>query len=206
MIETWTVPGGIHLDIGSDHGGLLRRLLIDGHVQQGIAVEVNLTPYQNSLRALKHHNADVRLGNGLTVIAAGEMQSLSIAGMGGRTMTKILDAHPERVCPWLFLQPNKDWARVRRWAYESHFHLVQENLTPRLFVLLAFRMENSRDPIYNNLPLEAAFEFGPRLLGAADAILKSRLLEEREYFRPLANLNPEAANRLRLIEQALEVF
>lgn len=203
LIRKWTSIGGTHVDIGSDHGGLLKHLCSNGHVSQGIAVENKVTPYQNSLRALENVNVDVRYGNGLDVIAAGEMQSLSISGMGGRSMKQIFERHPDRICGWLFLQPNKDWNLVREWAYAAKFHLVQEVLTPKLFVLLVLRHADSLDPIYNSLPLEAAFEFGPHLIKERDQYLHTRLIEEREYFRPLAALNPKAASRLQLIETAL---
>ena len=203
LIQRWTKKGGVHLDIGSDHGGLLFRLFQNQHLHRAIAVEKNETPYRNSIEALSEVPVDVRLGDGLDEVQSGEMHSLSASGIGGRTICRILDSHPDRICDWLFFQPNKDVDLVRRWAFKAHFHLVEEVLTERLFTLLVFRREQQPDGSYDRLPLEPAFHFGPHLIKERNPVLERRLVEEREYYRPLAEFGEEASKRLNLIEGAL---
>ncbi|MEM7475718.1 MAG: class I SAM-dependent methyltransferase [Planctomycetota bacterium] len=206
MICEWTPRGSVHLDIGSDHGGLLQELLRRSHVARGIAVEINEQPFQNSCQQLAGSPVDVRRGDGLQVVASGEMESLSISGMGGRTMTQVLSTGEEKLCDALFLQPNKDVHRVRQWAYERRWQLVEERLTHDLFVLLAFCRSNEMDPVYEGIPAEVAFHFGPRLLREQCPVLRARLEEESSYYMALASVSESARARCTLLDHALSAF
>ena len=71
-----------HADIGADHALLPRYLLISGRAQRVVVVEKHPGPYERSRQALAGYPAEVRLGDGLSALAAGEVDSLSISGMG----------------------------------------------------------------------------------------------------------------------------
>ena len=197
-----------HADIGSDHGLLLRYLLESKIVYRGIAGELRSTPLANSKRQLRDLPCDVRHGNGLEVLRPGEVSSLSISGMGDQTILSILSNHPACLPKWLFLQPNKGIGAVRKWAYESGFHLKTEIWTKKDFQLLAFQKADWRDPAYarfaeNDDLLETSQVFGPVFLQQRHASLLKRLQAESRYYEVLPKLGVISKHRLRLIHIAL---
>ena len=71
---------------------------------------------------------DVRKGDGLGVLAPGEADAVVIAGMGGATITDILDAGEDRLegVGVLLLQPNVGARDVRRWLHDHGWFLRDE--------------------------------------------------------------------------------
>ena len=196
-----------HIDIGSDHGGLLVTLLRQGHIKYGIAVEDKQTPYNNSVRALRGLPAEVRFGDGLDPIQPGDACSLSICGMGAEHMQDILMAHPDRVPPRVVLQVFHKSEILRKWALENNFHLVDDLRTAgkRSFTIMSFVQSNDvDDPAYANLDREAAFLFGPFALTRPDPKFDDRLQDEEAWWRKRDRLTPSSAKRLRLIRSVMK--
>ena len=174
-----------HADIGSDHGGLLVELLDCGRIEFGIAIENNLQPFENSQRALSGLAAEVRLGDGLGVLSRGEVDSISICGMGAKTMLRILDAHPDRLPDKVVLQPNRHAEFVRGWGLSNGFHLQQEFVSRGHwpYAILCFARGGldvnqlpKPDVAYNGLDRDAALLFGPHELRRDGPMLESQLL------------------------------
>ncbi len=121
-------------DIGTDHGFLPVYLW-----EKGICPHVIMTDVSDgSLDKAKancsrlHPDAsfDFRLGDGLTVLEAGEVDTVVLAGMGGILMTQILEADMEKT--WslkkLILQPRNNVGRLRHWLYNHCFSVTNEQL------------------------------------------------------------------------------
>ena len=196
-----------HIDIGSDHGGLLVTLLNQGHIKYGIAVEDKQTPYDNSVRALAGLPAEVRFGDGLEPIEVGEACSLSICGMGAEHMQDILVAHPDRIPPRVILQVFHKSEILRKWALENCFHLVDDHRTAgkRSFTIMSFvKSKDTNDPAYVNLNREAALLFGPFALNRQDEQFDDRLRREEAWWRRLDRLTPSSAKRLQLIRSVMD--
>ena len=139
------MQGPVAADIGSDHAYLPAYLLRSGRVQRMIVVEKNLAPFQRSRQALRRlSSADVRLGDGLGPIAAGEIDSLSMSGYGAALMVKILAAHPERVPPLVVAQCNDEPEPLRRWALQNGYRIRAEKLIEGRFPILALLRACSR--------------------------------------------------------------
>ncbi len=197
----------VHADIGSDHGHLLKALLTSGRIERGIAVEINQRPLENSRSTLTGLTADVRLADGLEGLSAGEADSLSICGMGGELMARILQTHPDRVPPDLVLQPNRRPDAVRRWALQAGFHLVDEQLVVgRLrYVVMRFRLDrSSADPAYDLVDREAALLFGPLLIKRWEAGFQDILVEEYQYLMRLDQRTDDSAQRLSALSKLLD--
>lgn len=194
-----------HADIGSDHAYLLRALLATGRIQHAIAIENKRQPHRHSLQTLEGCSADVRLADGLAGLRAGEVDSLSICGMGGKLMRKILDAAPERLPPQMFLQPNDDPETVRRWASNAGYHLIDEQTARGHWVYVVLQLERRPgiDPAYVGTDLEAAVRFGPHLICRWDRTLEQRLREEQAYWRSFERLTTDALERLACIDRLL---
>jgi len=197
-----------HADIGSDHGGLLRRLLTSGKIQRGIAIENKRQPYHNSCRTLAHLNAEVRFGSGLAVLAPGEVQSLSICGMGAESIVKILRAFPERLPDRLVLQPNRQPELIRRWALRRRFHLTDEQIVRGHwpYTILSLRSaKESDDPAYHGVEPDVGLLLGPLIVKRADPQWQDQLREEERYLSQFARLGHASAERLTLIRGVLAV-
>ncbi len=211
-----------HLDIGTDHAFLLSFLLQNHHIDSGIAVELRKSPHQISQQALQGLPAEVRLGDGLSVVVAGESDSLSICGMGGHSIIKILRRFPERLPALMVLQPNRDIRAVREWGLACGHLLVDECLTSDGYFILAYLRSEStgahpRDPAYTTVKTESPINampvtqvdpielnFGPWLLRRRDPHLQTWLRKRAQPLRALPGLNPPSHEQLRLVELALE--
>ncbi|ULL17635.1 tRNA (adenine-N(1))-methyltransferase [Paenibacillus sp. H1-7] len=132
MIANQVPEGSRVADIGSDHALLPTYLAQKGRIAKGIAGEVNPGPYQAASRQIREarltDTIDVRLGNGLEVISAGEVDVITIAGMGGALIASILEAGKEKLpgVSRLVLQPNVGEAMVRQWLLDHQWVLAEE--------------------------------------------------------------------------------
>ncbi|TWU43151.1 tRNA (adenine(22)-N(1))-methyltransferase [Novipirellula aureliae] len=195
-----------HVDIGSDHGHLLKALLAAGRIDYGIAIENKRVPFQNSTKTLRGMKADVRFADGLSGLQVDEADSLSICGMGGESMVKILAFHPDRVPKLVILQPNRRADLVRRWAMQNGYALIDEQIAVGhwRYVILRFEKNDSaRDACYESVDFEAALLFGPHLIERWQTEFVVGLQEEYSYLKQLKPIAGNAKKRLDAIERIL---
>jgi len=193
----------VHADIGSDHAHLLKALLASGRIERGIAVENKLQPFYNSQATLVGYNSEIRFGDGLEVLKAGEADSVSVCGMGGPRIVQILSAFPDRVPPQVVVQPNTRADIVREWGLDSGYHLVDEQIAHGHwpYQILSFsRRGDCPDSAYAGLDRNAALQFGPWVIRQSSSDFLARLHEERDYLRGLKHLEPNSQLRLEAIE------
>ncbi|WP_303973410.1 tRNA (adenine(22)-N(1))-methyltransferase TrmK [Streptococcus merionis] len=128
------VPQGARLlDVGSDHAYLPLYLMAKGQISFAIAGEVVAGPYQSALahvsRSAFAKSIEVRLADGLSAMTpADEIDTIVIAGMGGRLISRILGngcAGLEQVRR-LILQPNNSEDEVRSWLQQNGYALIAE--------------------------------------------------------------------------------
>jgi len=125
-------PGSRLADIGSDHALLPVAAVESGAAIQAIAGEVNQGPYDAALKQVLESGMkdviSVRRGDGLDVLAAGEADVITIAGMGGGLIASILDRGIDKLAGVrrLVLQPNVGEDILRKWLYSHHWVLVEE--------------------------------------------------------------------------------
>lgn len=196
-----------HVDVGADHGQLLQTLLAEDQIQRGIAVENKQQPFRNCCAALVGLNAEVRFGDGLSVVKSGEADCLSICGMGAEAIVRILQADESRVPPRLVLQPNRQPELVREWGRVTGFHLVEEQVVHDrwTYTILTMQRDGNRcaDPAYEQADLEAALLFGPLLIKRRDPELLRQLQEEEERWSQISLLGEKQQQRLAIIRQLL---
>jgi tRNA (adenine22-N1)-methyltransferase len=140
------LPASRIADVGTDHGLLPVRLLLAGRVSFAVATE-RTEPRLASARRLaaKHGLAglDLRAGEGLEPLRAEDLlEVLVLAGMGGRSIRRILE--PARLAalgpPRLVLQPQTCRDEVRRHLDEIGFLLDGERVVEdrgRRYVVLS---------------------------------------------------------------------
>lgn len=199
-----------HADIGSDHALLPRYLLQSGQVERVIVVEKTMGPAENARRALKGLNAEVRMGNGLGPLGVGEVDSLSITGMGARRMVKILSAQPEKLPAQLVLQPNDSAEPLRGWARENGFHLCEEELVEGFwyFTVLNLKRQSGPDPAYKGVPLMAALRYGPLLIKRKRPLLIRQLKQTQLHLaKQVRRRDTEVwQSEFKMVEQVLKLL
>ncbi|TGE32573.1 class I SAM-dependent methyltransferase [Desulfosporosinus sp. Sb-LF] len=151
------VPEGAKLgDIGTDHAYLPIVLYETQRISKAVAVDVHEGPYQSALNAVKSRDLaaviDVRFGDGLIPLERGEVDVLTLAGMGGKTMLDILSSRPdvlENVTD-LILQPQGAEGAVRLALLENGWRLKAERLVEeedRIYVVMAFSRNEGWDKV-----------------------------------------------------------
>ena len=135
LVASFVPQGAILLDVGSDHAYLPIELVEKGQIKGAIAGEVVEGPYQSAVKNVEAHGLkekiQVRLANGLAAFEeADQVSVITIAGMGGRLIARILEegldklAYVER----LILQPNNREDDLRIWLQDNGFQIVAENI------------------------------------------------------------------------------
>lgn len=128
------IPQGAHLvDVGTDHGYLPVWLLVNGQIEDAIAADLRAGPLERARRTARQYGQSekisFRLCDGLSDISADEVDTISIAGMGGETIVAILKAAPwTKEGKLLFLQPMTGAPQLRQWLQEHEYTIVRENL------------------------------------------------------------------------------
>jgi tRNA (adenine22-N1)-methyltransferase len=185
------VPLGSKLaDIGSDHALLPVYLAQYGLIDSAIAGELNAGPYAAALKQVEDADLkfyiEVRQGDGLEVIDSGEVDVITIAGMGGQLIVQILMQGIAKLdqVQRLILQPNVGEEAVRRWLMEQGWFLSGEQIIQEdgktYEVLIADRLEHAADlnlALYQERQIaglkiksERLLAMGPYLLTQADPI------------------------------------
>lgn len=149
------VPKGANLgDIGTDHAYLPIALYETQQISKAVAVDVHEGPYQSALAAVKVRHLDtvidVRFGDGLRPLESGEVNVLTLAGMGGRTMLDILSARPDVLesVHDLILQPQGSESALRLALLGDGWRLKAERLVEedgRIYVVMAYSKDNGWD-------------------------------------------------------------
>ena len=130
-IKNFVRAGSRVADIGADHGYLSIELIKSGISPKIIATEKNIYPFEAlNKNILGFNDIEARLGDGLKIISAGEVDTICIAGMGGALIEKILNESPEVVSSarQLILQPMNGAKKIRTWLAENNWIIADEDL------------------------------------------------------------------------------
>lgn len=180
------VPKGARMaDIGSDHAYLPAHLALNHQIEYAVAGEVVKGPYENAAHEINQLGlTDViqpRLADGLAAIhPADHVDTITIAGMGGTLIAKILDADQSKLSgvKRLVLQPNVGGERVREWLLANRWQIMAEEVLEEddhIYEIIV--AEPSIVPFtYNDRELK----FGPFLLEQDQPAFRKEWLAELE--------------------------
>jgi tRNA (adenine22-N1)-methyltransferase len=196
------------VDVGTDHGLLPRYLIDEKIVDRVIAIEKNSVPLENCRRALRGRNADIRFGDGLAVYDRGECETLSLCGLGHRTIVSVLSKWRDRLPDQIVVQPNDSPESIRRWAFQNEYQLADERMVRGFWRYTILRLERTavKDPIYAGEIEDIQFRFGPRLLSRGCPILLDELEHLRTSFEYLIRNAAPRESELRFVERAIDVW
>jgi len=202
------IPKGARVtDIGTDHAYLPVYLVESGICSRIIATDISAGPLVSARRNINGHNLgkkiELRQGDGLEVLKPGEVDVITITGLGGSTIVKMLEESPGVLdeVKRLILQPMGDEGPLRIWLTTHGWRIVDEKLVKeggKLYVIVV--AEPGREEIKDPLLLE----IGPLLVEKRDPLLKVYLAElEGKYLDILEGL---AKSRRRSIASKAEFY
>ena len=173
-------------DVGSDHAYLPVWLVRQGKADYVVAGEIMPGPLEAARRTVDEaalaDRIAVRLGDGLTVLEAGEVDAVIIAGMGGASIRGILDRSPQITggLSRLICQPMVGAAGLRLWLFKHGWLIVAEELVQddgRLYEVLA------AEPGAAELPDPLLLEVGPLLWRNRHPLLPQQLERLLKQYR-----------------------
>ncbi|EGQ27674.1 MULTISPECIES: tRNA (adenine(22)-N(1))-methyltransferase TrmK [Sporosarcina] len=209
MVARFVPKNTVLADIGSDHAYLPCYLMNKGVIQRAIAGEVVKGPFESAKRNVQANGfadrIEVRLANGLLAIEdADEVETVTIAGMGGTLITSILEAGKERLrhVKRIIAQPNLHAIAIRQWAIENGFQLVDEEILEedgKIYEILVLERGSAE---YSPTDLL----LGPILRQKSSPVFRAKWEREtREWVRVLEALDKaEQTNEIRLKKQSIQ--
>ncbi len=128
------VPRGSRVaDIGTDHAQLAIELIKSGRASKVIAADKNEGPLDAARKNISDAGLDdrieTRLGDGLKILRADEVDVICIAGMGGALIAEILSAGVPLSVERLILQPMNVGDRLRQWLELNGWLVIDEDLS-----------------------------------------------------------------------------
>lgn len=125
------------LDIGCDHGLVIKEALDNNYIKQGIASDINVGPLNSAKTNLKGYPVKFVLSDGFLNIND-NYDGVVIAGMGAHLICNILKNAPKDENITYILQPNGRYEILRKYLSENNFKIVNEILVyeKRYYVVL----------------------------------------------------------------------
>lgn len=178
-------------DIGTDHAYLPIELVKNGRINFAVASDIARGPLRNAqadiTRAGLQKQIHLRLGPGLTTVKEKDrINTVVIAGMGGKLITEILNEGwlREQRFPVLVLQANVAQPLVRSWLMVHNYHIQQEKLLREAghnYELLRAHLTDQVWPLS-----ERELLFGPLLLRQKGPIFRQKWTQQLLYLKKLA--------------------
>ena len=182
-------------DIGTDHAYLPIKLVKEGKVDFAIASDVAAGPLENAekdiIGAGLKNKIETRLGSGLETISNEDrIDTVVIAGMGGKLMTNILSEAWSKNFYYatLILEPNVGEPGVREWLSAHKYQIINEKIIAEaghIYELI------KAQKVVNTISLTDRQKFfGPIILKEKNQIFYQKWRNQLAYHKKLLlNLN-----------------
>ncbi|MFE8703191.1 tRNA (adenine(22)-N(1))-methyltransferase [Cytobacillus sp. FJAT-54145] len=224
-VAKYIPEGSSFADIGSDHAYLPCHVVQSGKAVFAIAGEVVEGPFQSARKQVQMEGLtdkiEVRKGNGLEVIQPGEVDCITIAGMGGALISQILDEGKSKLdsVKRLVLQPNISAISIRTWLLDHNWTLVEEEILEedgKIYEVLVAEKGNAFKA-YNKNKMDEGLLMGPYLIQKqSEAFLKKWSNEMENWKRILDQLDKanetienqqkkqELLDKIKMVEETLK--
>lgn len=134
VIADFVSVGDKVADIGTDHGYIPIYLIEKNISNCVVAADINEGPLESAKNMVEKYSYEeqihLRLGSGMEVLEAAEVDTVIIAGMGGVLISELLqhDLDKSRTYKRFILQPMVAQDDLRKYLYENGFKIIDEKL------------------------------------------------------------------------------
>lgn len=214
-VADMVVPGSRVCDIGCDHAFVSIYLALH-KAEHVIASDVRTGPCDiaeaNIAKWGVKDTVELRLGDGLDTIEAGEVDTIIMAGMGGLLMLDILARGRTVVSTvrHLVLQPQSEVSHVRRYIAENGWRISDEAMVKdagKYYVVIGVDCETAGDRNIADID-EVYYRYGRMLIENRSEVLREYLEDKSSSLRGIAKRLEEAGTEtamLRLDELRTEL-
>ena len=122
-------------DIGTDHGFLPIYLKLSKKCPKVVMCDVSVPSLQKAkdnaaLYAASEDEMHFRAGDGLQVLEHGEVDTVVIAGMGGKLIRDIMAHDIKHTCSFkkFIMQPRIGQGHLRKWLIDNGFKIINEDV------------------------------------------------------------------------------
>lgn len=194
------VEGDAMADVGCDHGKVSIACLAEGRVNRVVACDISQKSLQKAVDLAKQLGVDgieFRAGDGLSVIADGEVDCVVIAGMGGSEMMNILAKMPKGI-ERLVLSPQKNIVELREFLSQSGYYIARDIIVEesgKFYVVITAELANGR---------ECSLDRAQLLLGGIEQTddFKKYIAHIRQKYELLSKQSP-SCQQCKLYEETL---
>lgn len=210
-------PNARIADIGTDHAYLPIDLVKSKKISFAIASDVAKGPLDNANTDIKEaglaNKIETRLGSGLTTVkASDEIDTVIIAGMGGKLMTQLLSENKLPPFKNLILEPNVGEPLVRNWLVKHKYIIEDEEIIDtagHIYEIIKAKLTNKKVVL-----TKKEIEFGPTLLKTKTTTFIKKWTNQLRYYQKLESnllkakkVNQEKLKQIKnLIEMIQEVL
>lgn len=186
LIADEIFAGETMADIGTDHGFLPLYLLESGKCPHVIMADISSGSLAkadaNCKLAGPGKTYDLRLGDGIDVLGDGEVDVVTIAGMGGLLIRDILDwnIQKSRSFKRYIFQPRNKVGALRYWLYSNGFDIEKESLVREGKYICEILTVRTGDEVKRNVEYTADFDYPDSLLQWRGPLTKEYLLTKLE--------------------------
>lgn len=187
-IATFIEPNKRVVDVGCDHA-LLDIYLTKNELNKCIASDINKNALEGAIKNIKKYRLEDKIetviSNGIENIGIDKNDYIVIAGMGTRTILKILENEQTKKIENLILSSHNEYEYLRINLKKQNFYIENEIIVKERGIYYLIMKLNRNKIIYK----KEDYYLGP--------ILKNRKdLETKEYFNYLYNSNKNILEKL----------
>lgn len=167
-------------DVGTDHGYIPREAMKSRVCKYVIATDISKASLEKTKEMVKIENLnemiDIRLGDGLSLIRAFEVDVVLIAGMGGVLISEILAQAKEKLDTFgiYILQPMVGADELRKFLVNNGFKITDEELAKEEDKLYEVIVAQRGLQVFNN---ELDYEINPLLIKKNHPLWKEMVLK-----------------------------
>ncbi|MFV0246536.1 MAG: tRNA (adenine(22)-N(1))-methyltransferase [Mycoplasmatales bacterium] len=180
------------IDIGTDHGYLVKELLTMKKINKAICCDINQEPLNNAKSNIKNDSVLFILSDGLLGIEPNiinQYSAISICGMGGNLISQIIDQSIENYNDKvLYLQPNNNEKMLREYLISNNFNIINNVLVEENNIIYEVFHVIKDEVVFNDKELY----FGKHILFNKDTLFYKKYNQKVEYLESLLlNINKD---------------
>lgn len=185
-------------DIGCDHGYVCEYVLKNNLANQVIANDVSLPSLQKAKDLLSgYQNIEFLCGDGIT-LAQKSLDFVTICGMGGKEIIKILD----KISPNKgIVQPQKNVFQLREYLAKNSFEIIDDLIAyenSKFYDVIKFKKTDTKI-VYDDYQLYFGVNYKNK-----NELLKKRLLLEDKKIRGYKKNSVDLEKKLNLIKEVIK--